>query len=135
MLERGIACAKGRISLRNEMPAILEDSTRNLTPRLRNLLDQLWEEWKQLQADIERSSEEIDQISEEDAACKRLRQIPGVGPLVATAMVAAIGNGAAFVQLIQNRSDLFPLQNYANNPTPPDFLGNLSSSTGLDGIQ
>lgn len=96
MLERGIACTKGRISLRNEMPAILEDSTRNLTPRLRNLLDQLWEEWKQLQADIERSSEEIDQISEEDAACKRLRQIPGVGPLVATAMVAAIGNGAAF---------------------------------------
>ena len=28
----------------------------------------------------------------------RLRQIPGIGPLVATAIVAAIGNGAALPQ-------------------------------------
>ena len=41
-------------------------------------------------------SEEIERISQEDQACQRLRQIPGVGPLVSTAMVAAMGNGAAF---------------------------------------
>ncbi len=29
-------------------------------------------------------------------ACRRIRQIPGIGPIVATAIVAAIGNGAAF---------------------------------------
>jgi transposase len=32
----------------------------------------------------------------EDALCPRLRQTPGFGPLVSTATVAAIGNGAAF---------------------------------------
>jgi hypothetical protein len=31
-----------------------------------------------------------------DAAYRKLRQIPGIGPLVATAIVASIGNGAAF---------------------------------------
>jgi len=41
-------------------------------------------------------NEEIEQIASSDPACQRLRQIPGIGPLVATAIVAAIGNGAAF---------------------------------------
>jgi transposase len=96
LLERGIAVAKGRASLRSHMPAILEDADQNLTPRLRNLLDHLWQEWKQLQADIDVVSEQIEAIAGEDTACQRLRQIPGVGPLVATATVAAIGNGTAF---------------------------------------
>jgi transposase len=96
LLERGITFAKGRVNLRHHMPAILEDAEHNLTPRLRNLLQHLWQEWKQLQTDIEAVSEQIELICSQDAACQRLRQIPGVGPLVATATVAAIGNGAAF---------------------------------------
>ena len=78
------------------MPSLLENADENLTPRLRRLLAQLWEEWKGLITDIERVSQEIENLGEEDAACRRLRQIPGVGPLVSTATVAAIGNGAAF---------------------------------------
>jgi transposase len=39
---------------------------------------------------------EVELIASTDAACLRLRQIPGIGPLVATAIVASIGNGAAF---------------------------------------
>ena len=96
LLERGITFAKGPAKLRQQMPAILENADENLTPRLRRLLDHLWQEWKGLNSDIERVSDEIDAIADQDAACRRLRQIPGVGPLVATATVAAIGNGAAF---------------------------------------
>jgi transposase len=96
LLERGITFAKGPANLRNQMPAILEDGEQNLTPRMRSLLAHLWQEWKTLNSDIERVSDEIDAIAGQDAACQRLRQIPGVGPLVATATVAAIGNGAAF---------------------------------------
>jgi transposase len=96
LLERGITFAKGPANLRNQMPAMLEDADQNLTPRMRNLLDRLWLEWKQLESDIETASDEIERIAGEDEACKRLRQIPGVGPLVSTATVAAIGNGAAF---------------------------------------
>lgn len=96
LLERGITFAKGPANLRRQMPSILEDAEQNLSGRMRNLLDHLWQEWKSLNSDIERVSEEIDAIAGEDAGCQRLCQIPGVGPLVATATVAAIGNGAAF---------------------------------------
>src|SRR5258706_12589876 len=41
-------------------------------------------------------NDEVERIASSDAACERLRQIPGIGPLVATAIVASIGNGAAF---------------------------------------
>ena len=96
LLERGITFAKGPANLRNRMPDIVEDADANLTPRMRTLLDRLWQEWKQLESGIETASDEIERIAGEDEACKRLRQIPGVGPLVSTATVAAIGNGAAF---------------------------------------
>lgn len=98
LLERGITIAKGPANLRNQMPAILEDADQNLTPRMRNLLRRVWQEWRQLECDIATASDEIERIAGEDEACKRLRQIPGVGPLVSTATVAAIGNGAAFRQ-------------------------------------
>src|SRR3954447_10203930 len=53
LLERGITFAKGPAHLRKHMPAILEDAEQNLTPRMRNLLAQIWQEWKQLELDIE----------------------------------------------------------------------------------
>jgi len=96
LLERGLSFAKGPANLRNRMPAILEDAEQNITPRMRMLLDQIWQEWKRLENDIAIISDEIERISNEDEPCQRLRQIPGIGPLVSTATVAAIGNGAAF---------------------------------------
>src|ERR1700750_712075 len=53
-------------------------------------------EWTDLNKQIVGMNQEIEQIASSDPACQRLRQIPGIGPLVATAIVAAIGNGAAF---------------------------------------
>jgi len=96
LLERGITFARGPANLRNQMATILENAEENLTPRMRNLLDRLWQEWKQLESDIKTANDEIDLIASKDEACQRLRQIPGVGPLVSTATIAAIGNGAAF---------------------------------------
>jgi transposase len=63
---------------------------------MRNLVSLLWSEWKDLEQQIVAMNEEVEQIASSDPACQRLRQIPGIGPLVATAIVAAIGNGAAF---------------------------------------
>jgi len=96
LLERGISFAKGPSHLRKNMADIVEDADVNLTRRMRIMLDRRWVEWRQLDYDIEMASEDIERIAGEDEACQRLRQIPGVGPLVSTATVAAIGNGAAF---------------------------------------
>lgn len=96
LLERGITFPTQPTHLRKNLPTVVEDCEQNLTPRLRWLLDRLWQEWKQMEIDIATVTEEIERISAEDERCRRLRQIPGFGPLVSTAMVAAIGNGAAF---------------------------------------
>jgi transposase len=70
LLERGITFAKGPANLRHQMPAMLEDAEQNLTPRMRNLLERLWLEWKQLDIDIASVSEEIEGIASEDEACQ-----------------------------------------------------------------
>ena len=49
-----------------------------------------------MEIDIQAITDAIERISDEGVRCRRLRQIPGFGPLVSTATVAAIGNGTAF---------------------------------------
>ena len=95
LLERGIVFAKSPIRLREAMPEVLENVHENLTPRMRNLIAILWSEWKDLELQIAEMNDEVERIASSDDACRRLRQIPGIGPLVATAIVASIGNGAA----------------------------------------
>src|ERR1700689_2527535 len=96
LLERGITFAKSPAKLRKGMPDVLEDADSNLTPRMRNLLELLWSEWKILEQQLDGLNDDLERIASADAACRRLRQIPGIGPLISTAIVAAIGNGAAF---------------------------------------
>ncbi len=96
LLERGMTFARTPAKLKVAMPEILENADANLTPRMRNLISLLWSEWKDLEQQIVTVNAEVEQIASSDAACLRLRQIPGIGPLIATAIVAAIGNGAAF---------------------------------------
>jgi len=96
LLERGITFAAEPIHLRKNLPAVIEDAEQNLSSRLRWLLEHLWQEWKQVESDIQTITDEIERISKENALCRRLQQIPGFGPLVSTATRAAIGNGAAF---------------------------------------
>jgi len=96
LLERGLTFARTPAKLRNGLPGIVENSEVNLTAQMRNLIELLWAEWKTVEEQIEGLSRELERISASDAGCTRLRQIPGIGPIVATAIVAAIGNGAAF---------------------------------------
>jgi len=96
LLERGVTYRKGRAYLKRQMPSILEDAEVSLTPRMRDLLDRLWQEWKSVELQIEELSGLIQAIAQQDAACQRLLTVPGVGPLVSTAMVAAVGNGSEF---------------------------------------
>ena len=96
LLERGIVFAKSPIRLREALPEVLENVNENLTPRMRNLVAMLWSEWKDLELQIVEMNDEVERSASSDDACRRLRQIPGIGPLVATAVVASIGNGAAF---------------------------------------
>ena len=96
LLERGIVFAKSPLRLREALPEVLENANEDLSPRMPNLIAIQWSEWKDLELQIAEMNDEVERIASSDAACQRLRQIPGIGPLVATAIVASIGNGAAF---------------------------------------
>ena len=56
----------------------------------------LYEDWLWLDERIETITGEIEEISQQEANCRRLMSVPGVGPLISTAVVAAIGTGEAF---------------------------------------
>ena len=96
LLERGITIRKGRQHLEASLPDILEDAENKLSGALRVLLTQLRSEMQYLHRQIEESDKLIARIAGELEACRRLVAIPGIGPLIATATIAAIGNGAAF---------------------------------------
>jgi transposase len=96
LLERGLTLPKGRSHVDALLPRILENAELNLSGSFRVLLAQLQVELDQLTGRIEQMDSVIQQKAREDEACQRLTEIPGVGPVTATALVAAIGNGAAF---------------------------------------
>src|SRR6202000_202951 len=86
----------GRKHLEASLPRILEDAENKLSGALRALLAQLRWEMQYLHRQIEESDKLIMRIASELEPCRRLVAIPGIGPLIATATIAAIGNGAAF---------------------------------------
>jgi len=96
LLERGLTLPKGRRHLDEQLPRILEDAELNLSDSFRVLLAQLKLELDQLAARIEPMDAVIQQTAKENEACQRLTEIPGVGPVTATALIAAIGNGSTF---------------------------------------
>lgn len=96
LLERGITLRRGRCHLETALPEIIEDATAKLSGALRILLTQMKLELDQLVTRIEEADAGIKQVAQENEACQRLITIPGVGPVTATALIAAIGNGAAF---------------------------------------
>jgi transposase len=98
LLEHGIAVRQGAARLRQALPTILAQRDDVLTPRMVHLLEDLSGDWRQLDTRIEAITSQIEGLARQDAGCQRLMGIPGVGPLVASAMVAAIGNGAAFAR-------------------------------------
>jgi transposase len=96
LLERGITLPKGRSHLEKALPDILAEAHARFSESIFVLLAQLRIELDQLNTRIEEMDGLIARTAKENEACCRLTTIPGVGPVTATALVAAIGNGSAF---------------------------------------
>lgn len=96
LLEYGLTIAPGIPAVRRALPAILEDATNSLSDRMRALLHTLWQPLLDLDAKVKALTLEIDTLAQHDPTCRRLLTVPGVGPLTATALVAAIGDGRQF---------------------------------------
>ena len=96
LIEQGITVRKGLRALKNSFETILEERKDEISPRMRTILIGLYGDWLWLDDRIETVSKEIEQISRTEENCVNVMTIPGIGPMISTAMVAAIGTGEAF---------------------------------------
>jgi transposase len=98
LLERGIAVRQGLHFLRAELPGILAKRTDVLSPHMLRIIEDLSGDWRRLDERIENLSDEIKALACQDKGCERLMTIPGIGPLISSAIVAAIGTGDPFLK-------------------------------------
>src|SRR5437899_2373830 len=98
LLERGIAVRQGQRFLRAELPRILAAPPDVLSPRMVHVIEDLAGDWRRLDERIEGLSSEIEILARRDAGCERLMSVPGIGPIISSAMVAAIGTGDGFTK-------------------------------------
>jgi transposase len=96
LLEYGVSIPVGVCRLRRQIPTILEDASNELSDLARELLAELRYELLALEDQIRSIDRRIDIVFRRSERCQRLAQIPGVGPLTATALEAAVGNGSEF---------------------------------------
>jgi transposase len=96
LLERGVAVRQGQRFLRAELPRILATPPDVLLPRMVRVIEELAGDWRRLDERVESLSGEIEAVAGQDTGCERLMSVPGIGPIVSSAMVAAIGSGEAF---------------------------------------
>ena len=96
LLERGVAVRQGLRFLRAELPSILATPPDVLSPRMVRVIEDLAGDWRRLDQRIEGLSDEIEAVARQDAGCERLMSVPGIGPIISSAMVAAISTGDAF---------------------------------------
>ena len=96
LLERGIAVAQGRRKLELHMETLLAAEPLTLSPRTRRLIEDMRAEWQELDRRIEAFDEEFAGQARMDETARLLTTIPGIGPLNATALVAAMGKAETF---------------------------------------
>src|ERR1700688_2737885 len=96
LLERGIAVRQGLRFLRAELPGVLATRTDALSPRMLRVIEELAGDWRRLDQRIDGLTGEIEALARQDQACSRLMTVPGIGPIISSAMVAAIGTGDVF---------------------------------------
>jgi len=95
-LEFGIAIRQSVGLFKADFPAALADDSNDLTPRMRVLLEGLWVEFGALETRLAELNKEIEVLATRSEVAHRLMSIPGIGPLCATALIAAVGDGKQF---------------------------------------
>lgn len=94
--ERGVAVRPGVTALKHALPTILAEENSEISGEIRDLLIEMSDWLRTLEARIASCDEKLDRKFKADERCKRLAKVPGVGPLVATALVATVGNAQEF---------------------------------------
>jgi transposase len=95
-LEYGVPIRQGAGVFKLDLPGILTNEANDLTPTMRRLLGELFIDLQQLEVRIAQVTREIEALASRNDLARRLTTIPGIGPLGATALLAAAGDGRQF---------------------------------------
>jgi transposase len=96
LAEYGIVIPQGIGHIAKRLPEILEDGENDLPGAFRHLLDRLGDHLKELDRQVSELEIQIQRGHRENEASKKLAQIPGIGPITASALVASIGDAKSF---------------------------------------
>jgi len=96
LAEYGIALPLHLSQVRKALPELIEEDNVLLSGFGRRLFASLYEELCALEQRIEAMEEQIHQIYRSTEMCQKIGAVEGVGPVIATAVVAAIADGRAF---------------------------------------
>src|SRR5208337_4937207 len=96
LAEYGVVLGKGITILRKSIHGLLEDAENGLSLTFRHLLAKSYERLVELDGYIDFYTQELVIQSRQDDACQRLQEIPGFGPITASAFYSAVGNGQSY---------------------------------------
>ena len=96
LAEYGIVIPQGIAHIAKRIPAILEDGDNDLPWSFRLLIQRLFDHLKELDRQVRELEGDIQAWHRENSASQRLAQIPGIGPVTATALVASVGDARQF---------------------------------------
>ncbi|PYV73610.1 MAG: IS110 family transposase [Acidobacteria bacterium] len=96
LAEYGIVLPLHLSQVRRSLPRLIEEDNPLLSGFGRQLLAALYEELCTLEQRIAKVEEQVQQIHRGNALCQKIAAVEGVGPVTATAVVAAIADGRTF---------------------------------------
>ncbi len=96
LAEQGIVIPQGSAHLHRALPRILDDGNNGLSGVMREIVSEIGERLKYIEERLRQYELRIQRLFRQDERCRRLAEVEGVGPLIATALVAAVGNATEF---------------------------------------
>ncbi|MBD3240590.1 MAG: IS110 family transposase [Chitinivibrionales bacterium] len=96
LMEHGIVIPKGVSHIPKRIPLILEDADNGLSLGMREIINDLYEQFKTSRQRLAELDIRLGDICKSHDTCMRACQVPGIGPVTATALYAAIGKGVQF---------------------------------------
>ena len=96
LAEQGIEIGQGRARVRAALPGILEEGENGLSGEFRELVQDAYETLVRMDARLDELAARIARWAKADEQVQRLLGIPGIGPITATALLAAVGDVGTF---------------------------------------